>query len=143
MSEEQSPRKAERDALRAEIERLTAENNSLRLERDRQEWLANDYQKQVALLTQKADDLFAERAARRDVLENLLRAIDAGLYGEIGLHHHTCPYPDNGKCTCGANQAVDEARSVLGMDAPDQRPTPPAGVIAPPGGDRANPRCVG
>ncbi len=55
-------------------------------------------------------DLRIDLNAAREALTELLRVLDASPYGEHGLHHHTCPAPDHGKCTCGAQAAVDAAR---------------------------------
>ena len=52
-------------------------------------------------------------ARLKEAIGELLRVIDASTYGETSLHHHTCPFPDYGKCSCGANQAVDDARAML------------------------------
>ena len=52
-------------------------------------------------------------ARLKEAIGELLRVIDASTYGETSLHHHTCAFPDYGRCGCGANQAVDDARSAI------------------------------
>jgi hypothetical protein len=55
----------------------------------------------------------AEVEQLREALDDLVDVIDRSTYGEEGIHHHTCPAPDHGKCTCSADAAMDNARAAL------------------------------
>lgn len=57
----------------------------------------------------------------RQALDDLIRVIDASTYGEDVIHHHTCPAPDHGKCTCGTYEAIDAARKLIAKHT-DKRP---------------------
>jgi hypothetical protein len=59
------------------------------------------------------EKLSGDNKCLRQALFDLITVIDASTYGEEGIHHHTCPAPDHGKCTCGAYAAVDVARATL------------------------------
>lgn len=54
--------------------------------------------------------LEGELKEARAIILDLVKTIDASVYGEDNLHHHTCPAPDHGGCTCGAYEAMNAAR---------------------------------
>lgn len=67
----------------------------------------------VVQLSEERDHYENRYRKALEAMDELLHVIDQNAYGADGLHHHTCPAPEYGKCDCGAYQAVDEARAIL------------------------------
>lgn len=104
----------ESDKLRAEIAQIVAERDILLKTRD---LMGAEINRLNGAIVDLNDEHNADLTDMRAGLVDLVKIVDASVYGEDGIHHHTCPAPDHGKCTCGCYEVMNKARSLeyMGM----------------------------